>query len=304
MKIIAALFFCATITYAEKIVLDPKNVVVRNYMPFNAERRVSSYPRITGDTFRAFCDHIVDETQIPFYPEAVKEGDTIFVNGNLLEQFFDRVYPKIKKRFILVSHNSTRLVPEKLAHYLDDNKIIVWFTRNPDRTDHPKLKGLPLGLGNAYFPFGNREIGDRVIAQLPGKKKHLLYLGFNPRTCGNVRWHLYRMFQHARFCYKPERRVSYEQYLIDLSESMFVLSPRGAGLDCYRHWESLLMGAIPIIQSSTLDPLFKDLPVLIIDDWYQVTEGFLQKTYKEMQKRTYNLDKLYADYWFNLISSY
>lgn len=300
---VALLLFSVSIACAKSMVLDPKNVVIRNYMPFNAERRISSYPRITGDTFRAFCTHIIDETQIPFDPTPVKKGDTIFVNGNLLEQFFERVYPQITVPFILVSHNSTRMVPETLAHYLDDEKIMAWFTRNPDRVDHPKLKGLPLGLGNAYFPFGNREVADRVLAQLPRKKKHLLYLGFNPRTHGKTRWHVYRLFKNARFCYKPEKRVSYEQYLTDLSESCFVLSPRGHGLDCYRHWESLLMGAIPIIQRSTLDPLFEDLPVLLIDDWNEISQKFLEKKYKEMRMRTYKLEKLSADFWFDQVQN-
>jgi len=295
------LLLYACVINAKSFVLDPKNIVMRNYMPFNRERRVSSYPRITGDTFRAFCDHIIDETQIPFDPERVKKGDTIFVNGNLLESFFEIVYPHILVPFVLVSHNSTRMVPDALGRYLDDEKIIAWFTRNPDRTDHPKLRGLPLGIGNAYFPFGDRTIVDRVSVQLPRSKKHTLYLGFNPRTCGNVRWHVYYLFKNARFCYTPARRVSYEQYLTDVSESRFVLSPRGYGLDCYRHWESLMMGSIPIIQSSTLDPLFEDLPVLIINDWNDITADFLEEQYKQMQCRSYNLEKLHADYWFDQI---
>ena len=56
----------------------------------------------------------------------MRDGDTIFVNGNLLEQFFERVYPKITKKFILVSHNSTRMVPGPLVHYLDDEKLLYY----------------------------------------------------------------------------------------------------------------------------------------------------------------------------------
>jgi len=273
-------------------------------MPFNAERRVSSYPRITGDTFRAFCNHIIDETQIPFDPQKVLPGDTVFVNGNLLEQFFETIYPKIVVPFVLVSHNSTRMVPDTLSQHLNDEKIIAWFTRNPDRIGHPKLFGLPLGLGNAYFPFGSKEIGNRVIKQQNRfftSKKNLLYLGFNPRTNHKERWPALRLFKNAPYAYHPTRRVSYEQHLINLGESTFVISPQGAGLDCYRHWEAMLMGCIPIIKHSTLDPLFDDLPVVLIHDWSEVTQQLLQQKIIEMSNKTYNLAKLYADYWFNTI---
>ena len=43
----------------------------------------------------------------------------------------------------------------------------------------------------------------------------------------------------------------------------FILSPPGAGFDCHRTWEALYLGAIPIVKTSSLDPLYKDLPVVI-----------------------------------------
>lgn len=35
-----------------------------------------------------------------------------------------------------------------------------------------------------------------------------------------------------------------------LRSSPFVLSPRGRGVDCYRHWEALLVGSVPVVQPS------------------------------------------------------
>ena len=35
--------------------------------------RISSYPFVSGDTFRAFADHIIDETGVPFSVDSVKQ---------------------------------------------------------------------------------------------------------------------------------------------------------------------------------------------------------------------------------------
>ncbi|CAF1472127.1 unnamed protein product [Rotaria magnacalcarata] len=44
------------------------------------------------------------------------------------------------------------------------------------------------------------------------------------------------------------------------------LSPRGNGIDCHRTWKTLYLDAIPIVWHSTLDPLYADLPIIIIND--------------------------------------
>ena len=81
----------------------------------------------------------------------------------------------------------------------------------------------------------------------------------------------------------------------------FALSPRGWGPDCYRTWEALLVGTIPIVRrcqfdmylvrsddvvdsgmkctitspaGGELDKLYQDLPVLIIDNWEELTDEF------------------------------
>ena len=47
------------------------------------------------------------------------------------------------------------------------------------------------------------------------------------------------------------------QYLMTLGSHKFVLSPRGNGLDAHRTWEAMLVGAIPIVRASALNPLYE-----------------------------------------------
>ena len=92
-------------------------------------------------------------------------------------------------------------------------------------------------------------------------------------------------------------------YLEELRKHRFVASPSGRSLDSYFTWEALLSGCIPIIPRSELEPMFENLPVLIIDDWGEVDDTFIQKKAKELASKTYSWDKLFADWWRKEIHS-
>jgi hypothetical protein len=81
-----------------------------------------------------------------------------------------------------------------------------------------------------------------------------------------------------------------------------VASPRGNGEDCHRTWEALVLGCIPIVKSSPLDPLYDDLPVLIVKDWKDITEDMLKNTIELFSKQDFKMEKLTLDYWKNLIN--
>ncbi|MGK4301821.1 hypothetical protein, partial [Klebsiella pneumoniae] len=82
-------------------------------------------------------------------------------------------------------------------------------------------------------------------------KKYLLYLNINPST-NLERNNVLKLFKDKVWVKNINIRKELFDYLIDLSESYFVLSPPGMGQDCYRTWEAIFMGSIPIVKSSTL----------------------------------------------------
>jgi len=77
----------------------------------------------------------------------------------------------------------------------------------------------------------------------------------------------------------------------------FVLSPRGGGYDCHRTWEALLLGCIPILKSSGLDPLFEGLPVLLVKDWSDLTKDRLVQFLIQHSLKSYQKEKLKLSYW-------
>ncbi len=266
--------------------------------------RPSSFPYIAGDTFRAHCDYIYDETGNTVKPDKVKYGDSIFLKTDYLKDFFTKIHPKIQNPYVLVTHNSDYPVPQGYGYMLDDPKLLAWFGQNVDGYQHPKLHPIPIGLENRYLDHGFIEVITEVQQKTKGwARPTLLYMNFTPFTNPSVRKYVYKLFRKKSFCTVSSRK-DFRSYLIDLAQTKFGLSPRGNGEDCIRTWELLYMGARPIVMSSSIDSLFEGLPVVIIKDWNEVTEKFLEAKWEEMSQQEFHLERMYAGYWLEMISSY
>lgn len=266
--------------------------------------RISSEPFISGDTFRSICDFIYDETDKSFNPKDVKRGNLIFVNADVLGAFFRDKHPKIRNKYILITHNSVFSVPGRYSKYLNDSKIIMWFGKNADGRRHKKLCPIPLGLANRNWPHGSIEIVKEAMQKAKStEKEYFCYLNIKIETYPKERVGVWNLFKDQPYVTKVEK-TDYKTYLGHLAKSQFVISPRGNGVDCHRHWEAIYMGAIPIFKTSGLDRLYDGLPVLIVKDWNEVTEEFLRKKYDEIKRRPVAWEKMYFPYWKSKIDKY
>ena len=93
-----------------------------------------------------------------------------------------------------------------------------------------------------------------------------------------------------------------KDYLRNLKSSMYCLSPHGHTPDCYRHWEAMHMGCIPITLKHKALEGFYDLPILFLDSWDELTEELLISKYEELLPR-FNSEKLEEEYWVNLLGT-
>jgi len=272
-------------------------------IPSNPNLRLSSYPYISGDTFRSFCDFVIDKTNRFINPDEVKDGDTIFISAQtaLLDFFFKNVHPKIKSTYILVTHNSDLSVFKTYSKYLDDDNIVAWLGQNLT-LEHKKAFPIPIGLANRHWGHGNTNIINEAIKNLPTTKEILLYMNIGD-TNHKKRRPVLNMFSKKSFCYNSQRKP-FKNFIDDLANSKFALSPEGNGIDCHRTWESLYLGCIPIVTHSKIDSVFEDLPVIIIDNWSEITEEYLIEKYEEISQKSYNIEKIFADYWFAKISAF
>lgn len=102
-----------------------------------------------------------------------------------------------------------------------------------------------------------------------------------------------RRIRNSVFVYD---RINLDQYYRAIGNSKFVLSPPGNGLDCHRTWEAMLMGAVPVVRSSGLDPLFSNIPAVIVKNWSFLTNHLLDQYQHSVDDRSVPV-VLYARYW-------
>jgi len=274
-----------------------KNITPLYYRHATSSRN-SSYPFISGDTFRAFTDFIFDETRQDNL-RFVQYGDIVFVKTDMLQQFFSQPYQSIQNSFVLVTHNSDFYAPSIHRSKLEDKKIIAWYASNPDLRNHSKLFSIPIGFANTRWKGGDL---NKLMYAFENHRKPwsnrttLLYVNFNLKTNQEKRQAALsqvKTFKDAQIVSTP---ISFETYLKQVGNAKFVLSPPGNGLDCHRTWEALMLGAVPIMLSSGLDSLFNKIPAIIINDWAQLTENFLL-SYSFSSYDNLIPVVLYARYW-------
>ena len=93
---------------------------------------------------------------------------------------------------------------------------------------------------------------------------------------------------------------NFESYLRELSKSFFNISPNGNGVDCHKTWESLYLRTIPIVTKSINIDFYKNLPILIIDDWSELDTNILtEENYNKIWSE-FNPEFLNVNYFIDL----
>ena len=186
----------------------------------------------------------------------------------------------IKDPVTLVTTDGDALIPTELglkkAHQiLNHCKIKKWLTQNYDGSiQHPKLLPYPIGLdlhSPDWLIGGTPESKINYMLSLREQKKErimkILCDTYTTRNRHRERQLIYEQLKSTKhvktLCWRRGIKKIFKLY----ANYCFVASPPGGGIDCHRTWETLLLGAIPIVKSSSLDALYKDLPVVIVNDW-------------------------------------
>ena len=236
-------------------------------------------------------------------------GGILWLRACDINVFIDDVLPKMTKSFVIITTDGDLSVPSGVPSaikLLDSPLLEKWYTQNYDGSiAHHKLFLYPIGFdlhtqraGNNDNPVSqkemmayrdtinngvNVEIGDTLT-----KRENDLFYNFGwlnrPRQealreidCGGVT------------CGINCKRMASGTLVFDVWNSYntynFGLSPFGNGLDCHRTWEMLLFGMIPVVKSSSLDPLYDDLPVVIVKEWGDLCGKDLGKIAESLRAR-------------------
>ncbi len=270
--------------------------------------------------------------------ENINSGDIVWIQPRYLRLFYDQVLPSTKMPFVLVISDGDETFPsnsglhsDEVEDLLSNECLIHVFAQNCDyRGFSDKVSPLPIAMDFHTIAYKGAEGGWGEKGTPPEQEQRLKetmssFLPTFQRKIG-----AFVDFQHSdsmrgnfnRYLEHGEDRASIFNRLlptglIDFSgflprtelwkrkgEYAFSISPHGNGLDCHRTWEDLILGCIVIVKTSPLDPLYEGLPVVIINDWSEITRENLELwlcIYGDAFTNPSYREKLTNVYWINKI---
>ena len=234
----------------------------------------------------------------------LEDVDIIFVKTDYIYNglFQKQVLPLIKTKFILVSGVSSFSVDEGDTSYLNilnNPNLIKWFCTNPPSEYNKKLIWLPIGFEEPEREGGNENILNSFYNnQIAWEdKEDKIYIPYHSNTFKDRNTIISKLTKNKFVVTEPDR-LSFKDYLNKMSKYKYILSLRGAGWDCHRHYESILVGSVPIMEDGPLLKSFKDndLPVTNLSS---ISEEMFNNSFDFLFSR----DFLTIDYHFNKIKN-
>lgn len=270
----------------------------------------------------------------------IESGDIVWLKGCFIPKFYREILPIVKYPFVLVISDGDESFPSdcgldkwEMEDFINNDKIVHIFAQNYDyEGSSEKLSHLPIGMDFHTIGYKSEQGGWGEIGSPLEQEAHLIEILNNLQPTHLRKKRAFVDFQladtmHAsfkRYLQFGEDRTSIFNYLlstnlIDYGEWMrrsdlwkrkgqyaFSISPHGNGLDCHRTWEDLILGCIVILKTSSLDPMYQGLPVVIVKEWSEITEENMEKwadLYQDAFTNPSYRYKLTHEYWFSKIQA-
>ena len=266
----------------------------------------------------------------PLQPASPGQIRTFYICSSAIPFFIKHIVPNLKKPFILVGGDCDHTIPNDIFpsakafnEFVNNPNLVHWFSQNLVMS-HPKMSGIPIGLDYhtlsqcEYFGEPTTTPAVQELQLLITKSKSAPFWERTNKCYANFQFLMttkYGFDRRDAIQQINKELVFYEPQPVKRSLSWgnqinyaFVLSPHGNGYDCHRLWEALALGCIPIVKTSALDGLYKHLPVLIVNQWSDITKELLDNTIELFKKKhkanKFNYKKLTLKYWIDKINMY
>ena len=274
----------------------------RNEPPLKA--RVSSFPFVSGDTFRLFAGYETTteaiEKRSRLSPTVLYSDVSVVSKPSFVEDFqrYKESDSSINPSYLLVHGGDKPPDLDTLQQIAQQADLAVYCVNVAEETD--SVRALPIGLENAALNTNGRMrlyINDMQIAGIEARSKNVLS-SFHIETNPSLRGPLADQMAKSRHGYDGVR-WKLGEYRQQLRETLFVISPPGNGLDCHRTWEAMVLGAIPVVLKSAIGRSISDeMPMMVVssyEDFLGMSDSELETWYEKLSQ--FSPYALMASYW-------
>jgi hypothetical protein len=206
----------------------------------------------------------VKESDKNYIRELMKKSDLL----NLCSNFPDM-------KFIIFTNLEDTPTDEYIFDSIPENVLCISAVNAI--SNGGKVIPAPYGLQRAMSPDDDRlKVTSDFILSPEIDPSILLYVNHSDNT-SNERIGIKDIFRNKSWADVQESRISYSDHLKKIKQSKFVICPRGNAIDCHRNWEVLYMRRVPVMKKHPyLELLYKDYPVLFVNDYSEITQELLE----------------------------
>jgi hypothetical protein len=268
-------------------------------------RRSSSYPYISGDTFRSFADHIWEEERKKINIAEVKENDVIFCQSENLKSLVSEILIGLQVKVILLLGNSDSNHGKNLDFLAKINSVKYTFAQNL-LVKVPNISPLPIGLENLWRRNNGKTVLFKGAGINLGRKTYRVMWTFTIKTNKEARLLAARQLSKSSIAdnvgiLKPKDHAEM------LRRYAFVACPPGNGADTHRIWEAMYLRCIPIVLRNHMNEYFEELglPIWVVESYSEIeklSEAVLSDKYNELSRR-FDSKWLWARTWLEEINS-
>jgi hypothetical protein len=258
--------------------------------------------------------------------DGIGGGELVWVRGSWLGSFVERVLPRIRGAFVLVTGDSDSSLPSELPVIADallaSPFLLHWYTQNYDGAGpQGRMSPIPIGLdfhtrserpewGEAVATPPEQEAElDEIAGSLPPLAERIpaIYVDFGwstdpalPRPGARLirsRSSIVTALRSHPLVVSQDMRLPQTEVWRRRGQYAFCLSPHGNGIDCHRTWEALVLGHVVLVPSSSLDPLFEEVRAFPFARWQDLTAEHLAAWLEAALLRAHPAPALTSEHW-------
>ncbi len=294
--------------FLDKIFELIKNLKILREIKANINEETNNF--ISGDKFKNICDFIVDgNTNIEMLQKlSIEEIKKVFYeikDENLVA--LKELLNKYGDKIVVICHNGDDQSHLKMIK--EERFTTKIFSTNVN-FESTNVIGIPIGIEN--YKIGKNGLHNylakdlRTLEKIKKQKRKIdILVNFRLRTNKSHRTKVLNLCAQNTYC-KLYGHLKMKKLRRKILKSKFVVSPRGNGLDCHRTWETLYLGANPIVMKGDYQSsLLEGLNIHCVDSFSEISNlnssniEYLHGLYMKEEIS----EKIYFPYWEALVES-
>jgi hypothetical protein len=262
--------------------------IYNGYMKFANPSNIEFIEKMLSIKDRNYMTLFIDNIRLYKRELITKPTDQIYLNNLLDNNDLLELCSKFENmNFIIFTNLEDTPIDNKIEGRIPDN-VSIYATNAV--YNNKKITPFPYGLQRSLYPGDSKYTTIESVMNDNIYPEKLVYINHNIKTNTIEREGINELFQNKNWATVDTTPLDYNSFLTKIKKHKFMICPIGNAIDCHRNWEVLYLKRVPIMKRNEyLELLFKDFPILFVNEYSDVTEKRLEEN-EHLYQNVLNID--------------